>query len=335
MTDKLLVHLAATERRADAEKLYQRAQKLESAGQSRQALDLYRHAHNEQRKNIDYRIALIRVLQQEGLNGEAESEGSRLVSEQPAAGPVNLVMARLLKSDKRYDDAAWFYHRALYGNWSAKEAEERQQVRLELAEMLADRHESEKVVAEVLLLLNEAGNNIEIRRRSADLLLRAGSWQRAASLYGDLVRERPSDPALHAGLGLALFGDKNYRRARAELLIASRLDKTSEDIREKLQVAEAVVDLDPNSRRIGGIERARRRRELLGQVSDVAASCSGAEKSPQLDAAKKMLAKPVPTLSDSDEAMESAEELWNSIPANCKSGLKAQALAILMGESSH
>src|ERR1700694_219305 len=132
--DRILADVENRERKVDAKKLYTQAQNLQSSGQYQAALDLYRQARNKHRANIDYQVALIQSLQQIGETSEAEAEGRRLLEEQPSSGPVNLVMARLLASEKQYTEAAWFYRRALYGNWGPSSNPGLESVRLELAE---------------------------------------------------------------------------------------------------------------------------------------------------------------------------------------------------------
>lgn len=331
--DVMLVRFGISERMEDARELYEHAEKLNAAGQHSRALDLYRQARNEQRNNGTYRIALIQALQRAGRMEEAEAEARRLVIQQPTDGPVNLVMARLLESGKRYDEAAWFYHRALYGNWSGS-AEQRTRIRLELADMLARQGRTEEVVAEVLLVLNEEGTDIHIRRRSADLLMKSGASQRAAVIYADLVARSPDDPTLHAALGLAFFGEKEYRRARGELAAAVRLGESGEEVRRKLEISQAVVERDPNARGVGFRELERRRIALLHEVIEIARTCGADVSSTPLVAAQKLVSKRRGAHADPDDELEAAEGVWGILPPRCKSGPKAEAISILFAGSS-
>ncbi len=327
VVDIVLVRFGVSERKADAEESYGRAQKLYLAGQYSRAVDLYRQARNEQRNNGTYRIALIQALQGSNRPDEAEAEARQFVVQRPTDGPANLMMARLLATEKRYEEAAWFYHRALYANWPG--SSQRTPVRMELADMLAGQGRTEEVVAEVLLLLNEAGTNVDIRRRSADLLLKSGAWRRAAEVYSELVRELTDDATLRADFGLALFGDKEYRRARGELAMAVRLGASGEDVRRKLEIAQSVVELDPNLRSVGYQERERRKGALLREVVQIAAACGLDVSSPALAAAQVLLSKRHKAKTDAEDELDAAEAVWGAMPSNCKSSPKGEAVSIL------
>lgn len=331
--DAMLVRFGLAERRAAAGELYERARKLTSTGEHAQALDLYRQARNEQRNNVTYRIALIQALERAGRTEEAEAEARRLVAQQPTDGPANVVLAHLLESAKRYEDAAWFYHRALYGNWSDS-VEQRTRIRLELADMLAGQGRTEEVVAEVLLILNEAGANADIRLRSANLLMKSGAWRRAAGIYADLAAQSPRDASLHAALGLALFAEKEYRRARNELATAIRLGDTGDEVHRKFEVSQAVVERDPNARGVGSRELERRRIALLNEVMEIGQGCGADVSLPPMVAAQNVLSKRRPVHADPEDELDAAEAVWDILQAKCKAGPKAEAISIIFAASS-
>ncbi len=329
VADTVLVRFGVSERKADAGELYSRAQELYSAGHYSSSLDLYRQARNEQRSNSSYQVALIRALQHSEHLQEAEAEATRLIAEHPTDGYANLVMARLLAFEKRSSEAAWFYHRALYGSWSGSNSQ-RTRIRLELADMLSTQGLKEQVVAEVLLLLNEAGTDVDIRRRSADLLLKSGAWNRAATVYDELAASFPNDAGVHAGYGLALFGNREYRRARGELALAVRLGDSKEDIQQKLATSRAVLDLDPHARGVSSGELERRRSVLLNEVLEIATACGADQSSPPLLAARELVEKRHKVHAEPEDEFDSAEAAWEGLPARCKSGgSRAEAISIL------
>ena len=331
--DTVLVRFGVSERKTDAVELYNRAQRLYSAGHYSSSLDLYRQARNEERDNLSYQVALIRALQYSEHVPEAEAEAARLIAGHPTDGYANLVMARLLAFDKRYTEAAWFYHRALYGSWSGSDSK-RTRIRLELAEMLSTQGLKEQVVAEVLLLLNEAGTDVNIRRRSADLLLKSEAWSRAATAYEELAAMFPDDPGLHAGYGLALFGNREYRRARGELALAIRLGESKDEIQQKLETSQDVLDLDPHARGVSSGELERRRLVLLSDVLDIATACGADPASPPLVAARELTAKRGKQPTEPEDEFDAAESAWESLPAHCKIGPTAKALTILFAATS-
>ncbi len=331
--DTILVRFGVSERKADAGELYRRAQELYSAGNYSSSLDLYRQARNEERDNFSYQVALIRALQRSEHLDEAEAEATRLIARHQNDGYANLVMARLLAFKQQYGDAASFYHRALYGSWSGP-ASQRTHVRLELAEMLSAQGLKEQVVGEVLLLLNEAGNDVDLRRRSADLLLKSGAWSRAATVYTELATSFPNDPELHAGYGLALFGNREYRHARGELALAVRLGESRDEIQQKLETSRAVLDLDPHARGVREGELERRRSVLLSEVLEIATACGADPSSPPLEAARELVSKKHKVHAEPEDEFDIAEAAWESLPVLCKSVRpKGEAISILFAAS--
>jgi len=331
--DTVLVRFGVSERKADAGELYSRAQELYSAGRYSSSLDLYRQARNEERNNFSYQVALIRALQHSEHMEEAEAEATRLITDHPNDGYANLVMARLLAFEKRYSDAASFYHRALYGSWPGSDSQ-RTHVRLELADMLSTQGLKEQVVAEVLLLLNEAGNDVEILRRSADLMLKSGAWSRAATVYDELAASFPNDPGVHAGYGLALFGNREYRRARGELALAVRLGEPKYEIQQKLETSRAVIDLDPHARGVSSGELERRRLVLLNEVLEISTACGSDPASPALVAARELTEKRHKQHAEPEDEFDAAQSAWESLPTHCKTGPKAEAISILFAATS-
>ena len=333
MADTVLVRFGASEQKTDAEELYSRAQQLYSVGQYSRSLDLYRQARNEQRNNFSYQVALIRALQHSEHLDEAEAEATRLIARYPNDGSANLVMARLLAFEKRYGDAAWFYHRALYGSWSGS-ASQRTHVRLELADMLSIQGLKEQVIAEVLLLLNEAGDDVELLRSSADLLAKSGAWSRAAAVYSGLVARFPGNAGFHAEYGLSLFELHDYRRARGELTLAGHLGDERQEVKQKLETARAVLDLDPHARGVNSKELDRRRSILLNEVLDRATACGADSSSPALVTAREVVASKHKLHAEPEDDFDSAEAAWTRLPARCKgSSPKAEALTILFAAS--
>jgi predicted Zn-dependent protease len=332
--DAFLVRLGETERQTAAASLYKRAETLTASGDPDRALDYYRLARNQMRDDQKYRLAFVQALQRVGRLEEAEAEARRMLLEHSAAGPLNLILARILAARKRPDDAAWFYHRALYGNWSENSDSERLSARLELADLLARKGATEQVVAEVLLLLNDADAGKQLRERSADLLLKAGSFQRAAALYRELLRENPKQANLHAGLGLALFTGGQVRRSRTELAIASDLEPANTEVRRKLEIAQNYVELDPAARGIGSVERTRRSRRLL-QIAVATIQACGVpdEARTSVDESTALLANRRRRTSEPDRDVALAGDIWRAMPSTCKTSAESEAVTMLFEEA--
>ena len=67
----------------------------------------------------------------------------------------------------RVREAKAFYHRAIYGQWSADSTSMRTRARLELVALLARRHESRELLAELLPLEAIASGSLPPRQLGA------------------------------------------------------------------------------------------------------------------------------------------------------------------------
>ena len=211
--DVFLVRAEREQQAEAARKLYTRAQALSAAGDHDEALTLYRDALSRRPENQEYELAMVRALMNVGRIQDAESAATTLLDDYPASGPANLAMARILVQEKKPTQAAWYYHRAIYGTWHKDPGKARLEVRLELADLLARRKMRNELVAELLLIETEGPKDADTRKRIGKYYLEAESWSHADALYRTLVHENPHDVESWIGLGDAEFGLEKYARA--------------------------------------------------------------------------------------------------------------------------
>jgi Flp pilus assembly protein TadD len=180
-------------------------------------------------------------------------------------------MARLLSRTEDWQQAAWYYHRALYGEW--KGAPDLRPLRFELANMLARHKAREQLVAEVVLLDAETAEPPEAKDL-AQLELAAGEWDRAERHYRKLLVSNPNDPHLLAGLARALFGSGRYIAAERSFRRAAGADASDPAVQKELDLVARVNSLDPTLRRLAPSERHRRAHELVSMLLATLRKCS-------------------------------------------------------------
>ena len=168
--------LAATERRETASaaaQLNSDGQRLMQQGKYEQAADAFRSAIANQRESTQYPLALGQALMYSGQLDAAASTLTELLKSSPMSGPANLQMARVLAEQTQFEEAAFYYHRAIYGQWKTNVSGNRLNARFELAYFLSERGWKTDLMAELLALQQQAPKDPATRRKLADLFAAA------------------------------------------------------------------------------------------------------------------------------------------------------------------
>jgi tetratricopeptide (TPR) repeat protein len=325
--DTFLHKTEMNESRAEAQRLYQRGLDFSQQGRYREAIEQFRSALSFSRENIDYQLALARALAASQKYADAATIVRGVLNADPSNGAANLTMARIQEKQGRAADAAFYYHRAIYGRWDDDGSGERLQVRLELIDLLTRENDRQDLLAE-LLPLQDAKLDLNTRKRVARLYVTAGSPNRAADMFREILHEQPSDPEALAGLGAAEFAKGNYRTARNYFLNASRLQPSNADIHKQLVLATDVLELDPMMRGLSSHERYDRSSRLLDLASQSVAACLGsnipADVQPLLESAKQQLDRRVRPNQENDAIntnLDLAEKLSQIRRKDCKQPL--------------
>jgi tetratricopeptide (TPR) repeat protein len=251
------------EKRARAERHATLALTLSQYGDYEHAIEHYREALTYSRDNYEYRLGLALALYYLERFGEAELQLVELRAADPTRGVVNRILGRIAGIGGRPADAENYYRTAIFGRWVQSPAENRLKTRFELIELLESQGKKLQAIGELVELLAIVPDDNNMKRRIGELFLDVGSPLNAARIFEDLVKAAPDDPLAHYGLGRAEFAQGNYISAVAGFEKAKRLGAAAPDLGEQLELARAVVDLDPTARGLPARETYRRGRELL------------------------------------------------------------------------
>ena len=344
--DSFLERMDRSETMAEARRSFDAGQALAAAGRNAQAVEQFRNALANARNNDDYQLALANALLAVGKTAEAASTANEVLEHDSTDGAANLTMARIELREGDFEDASSYYHRAIYGRWPADPARHRTDVRMELIDRLSRQDLTrpdarEELLAELLAVEGDV-TDTATRKRLAYLYLTAGSPSHSAQLFQTVIREHHNDADAWAGLGNADLAQRNYRQARTDFETAWHYDRGDATIRQRLDLTDDVLDLDPMTRGLSAAERYRRSALLLKLTNDALAACAGANPSPDI---ADLLAKSGRTLkshvaqaqeSDAMEAnMDLALDLWKARGKACGplSG-QEQPLALVLAEVS-
>ncbi|HEX5072989.1 MAG TPA: tetratricopeptide repeat protein [Gemmatimonadaceae bacterium] len=332
--DLWLARIDARESRLQASHLFEDGRTLLARGRTTQAVDRFASAQALERHNVRYGVALAEALLANGRANEAEAQLRGVLGRAETDGPANLVMARVLAREGMPDEAKAFYHRAIYGNWSADSSGQRLHARLELIDLLVRRDAKQELLAELLPLQETDTGSVELRRRLGHLFILAGSPGRALPLFRALLRRDSDDGDAYAGMGEAALLMGNFRTARADLTLATRLLPDSGRYAAVIQVADTALALDPTARGISRSTRYARSRAILQLTIDAACEQSAAIRQLSDSARLLMTAPPDTSRSESteeaDRLLDLGSALWAKVESRCGIGNSPVARAVAL-----
>jgi tetratricopeptide (TPR) repeat protein len=339
--DTFMAKMERSERRREARRIFDEAQQLAAQGRNAEAIERFRSGLSIAREDQNYELALARVLLAAGKLADAQTVVNEVLERAPTSGAANLAMARILARQGNAADASSYYHRAIYGRWNERAAEQRLQTRLELVDFLARQGDKGELLAELLRLQDETLADSALRSRLGHLFLAAGSPVRAAEDFRELLRRQPQSAEAYAGLGEAEFAERRYLAARAHFQIALRLRPDDPSTQRRLELCGQVLEMDPTRRGLGAAERYRRSRKLIELTLESASRCAGSVLPPALRelAEKAQVAlKSRIRASQMDDATEAdialAEDLWQAGRKDCKQAVTQaeEPLALVLAE---
>jgi tetratricopeptide (TPR) repeat protein len=340
LIDTILSRTERAESRAAAERAYEEGLRLLKQGRSLEAVSEFDEAISLARENPAYPLARAEALLAAGHLPEAENTLAELLQNNDTAGAPNLVMARVLAREGKFTDAVAYYHRAIYGRWTNDLARNRFQARSELVDFLMANHSTDGLLAELLPLEQEAPSDAATQKQLALAFTEAGSPARGAELFRDVLRRQPQDPDANAGLGEAEFARGNYRAARVSFEAALRLRPADESTRQRLDLSNQVLALDPAQRGLSREEQYQRSLKILELTVASAASCLASPLSATtrdlIDSANKGLKQRFPSARSAEEMeknMQLAEKIWQIRRAGCK-GANSTALDLVLGKAT-
>jgi tetratricopeptide (TPR) repeat protein len=309
------------------------AARLESAGRTAKPMDAvadFKAAISIERENPDYWLALGEAQLAAGQFREAEATLTELLRRDSTAGAVNLALARVLVKEGRITDAVPAYHRAIYGHWNRDAEANRESVRFELVNLLAQQGSKEELLAELLPLLDVAPGDVELRKRLGHLFLIAGSAPRAGEIFRGILSSHPQDADAYAGLGESEFARGNYLTARQDFQVAANLRPADGGIMARLNLCTDVLALDPMRRGLGPEEQYRRSVRMLELSVAAITRCSnslsamGADTVDQAEKAMSARLSAVKMSEAVDGNLSLAEQLWKIRLQECKQAPTAE-----------
>jgi tetratricopeptide (TPR) repeat protein len=311
--------------RAEARRLFEEGERLQTKDDMPEALERLRSAVSAERQNPVYQRGLAAALLAAGRLSDAQSVLGERLQHDPTDAEASLMMARTLAHEGKTRQAIAFYHRAIFGEWAEPQRAHRVEARFELVELLAAEHARQELLAELLPLESEAPQDAATRKRIARMFLVAASPSHAIAIFRELVRLDRSNADAYEGLGEAELQQGSYRSARHAFATALALRPGDQATASRLALCDRALALDPTQRGVGASEQFRRSAALLELTVAAVDSCTGpglvAPPPALLDSARGALAWPVPAASSQDTAVEArvnlAERLWQARPAAC------------------
>jgi CIC family chloride channel protein len=307
-----------TVRVSRGQRAYQEANELMQKERYDEAIERYRYALSVSH-SVDDRLALGMALAKAGDPGEASIYLNAVLRDRPQSGPANLGLARIAAAENRLDDAVAHYQRAIYGAWPESTEENRFQARLEEVRMLAKAGRPQQARSELLAAASVLPADASARKEVGRMLIDAGLPLDASRLFHDLLQKDPHDSGASTGLGDAEFASNDYAAARDAYAGAVRIDPSNQAARQRADICEEVLAMDPKAPRLPSSVRHERARGILSGLADRLANCASLSGDPRaaLDQARSLLAQSRRPLSYGDAAdadIDLALRLWPALP---------------------
>lgn len=144
-------------------------------------------------------------------------------------------------------------------------------------------------------------------------------------MFRDVLRREPQDPDAYAGLGEAEFARGNYRAAHADFEAVLRLRPADEASRQRLDLSNQVLSLDPAQRGLSRDEQYRRSLKILELAVASATSClvppTSATTRGLIDSANNGLKQQIHSarrVEAMEKNMQLADRIWQIRRTECK-----------------
>ncbi len=320
--DWSLARTEESEVQNSAARAYRNGLVLVKQGKTSEAVDSLRQAHALERQNEEYELGLTEALLAAGKIGEAEPLMNEVLQDEPNDGRANLIAARLMIKKGNTRDAEAYYHRAIYGEWPSSASQHRMAARMELIELLESKGNQQDLLAELLPVEEEAGNNPQLEHQLAHLFLVAGSPSRSADLYRSLLQKNPDDASAFAGLGEADLQRGEYRSAHANFLQAMYHDPHDARIRSRFELASTLASLDPTLRELPSAEKYERSLRILQLASFDLQQCLTEKPAADSATLEQLLSASVDSIPDrvpaqvtnemAERVLTLAQQIWQS-----------------------
>ncbi len=259
-----------------AEQYYKTGNTLLQQDRDDEAVQQFRDALSVAPGNTQYRLALGLALAKGDHPAEASVYLDALLKRDPENALANLGEAGIAAAQGKTADAVKLYRRAINGAWPPGQGKSQAQAHFELA----------------------------------SLLEKSGQLREAADVFRDLLKADDRNADAYAGLGRAELALENYQAARDAFEKALQWDPSDAMSKQRMDLSERVLALDPNARGLKAAERYERSKELLEAEVMRFDQCQPGSKAP--DPARKALTK-----HSIDKNLALAEDLWRQEQKLC------------------
>lgn len=257
----------------DGMEWYQRGERQFAQGDIDGAIDSYRRAAVNNRREKRYVFALAKARTRQQQYDTAQSALLELRETSPEDPEINLQLARLAVERQDVTGALRYYHNTLYAPWPAEQADARRDVRLELIDFLLTHDQVRRAQSELLALSTDLPTDpaahIQVGRR----FTKAGDGRHALDQFQQALRAVPHSGEALAGAGEAAFQLGDYPLARRYLRSAP---ETIDGVTATRDIVEFLLANDPLASRLGAVERRRRLVLAFSQAHHRFADCLAA-----------------------------------------------------------
>jgi Tfp pilus assembly protein PilF len=331
IADTFLARAEQADSQAQAERAFQQGRALMRRGDNKQAIERIEDAIAIERSNRGYLQTLAEAQFAAGNFDDAQATLLDLLASDPTDGAASLWMARIAGEEGRFRDAVSYFHRAIYGHWNDHELENRRRTRFELIDFLAKHNSKEELLAELLPVQDYAPQDLKTRIKLGRLFLTAGSATRASDEFREVLHDDPANAEGHEGLGEADFARGNYRAAQYDFQAALRLAPDDQTTRQRLDLCNELLLLDPTVRGLDSAERYRRSVKLVELTLAEVNRCTASE-TPEVqelfDKAKTALEAKVKPARENETAeanLDLVAQLWQIRKKECKAAPAADS----------
>jgi len=144
----------------------------------------------------------------------------------------------------------------------------------------------------------------DVEMQVAKMFEHAGDYEHALAEYEIVLQHAPRNVAAQKGRGEAAFQLHRYGTAEKYLAAAVRLDPRDEAASRELQIARAVIGVDPFIRRISAAERDRRLKFAFERAGDRLRACGASQGTSQ----KSDKSKDQAISAQSDQSAEKSQQ---------------------------
>jgi len=263
---------------ARGRKLY--AQGLADADAARydDAIDAFRAALTCDPTNSQDQLSLARALRDSDdprRLDEAESYLIALWQRTPQDAAINLALARVAAHRGSIEDAARYYHNAMYGVWNSNPDANRSKARIELIQFLLKKGASGNAESELMVLAASLPPVPAAHVQAAQLFEQAQDYASALSQYEEVLRLNPENSGTLAGAGRAAYRSGNYAAAQGYLRAAVDSNPRDANSRPLLATTDLILRADPFHGHISDAERNRRISAAFAQAEKRLTECAG------------------------------------------------------------